>query len=120
MGNGFFAVNVTLHDTVLVDTDSREDIQGILVARVDTVKNQADNDLLPSRTTLVPEFGLLEVDDVADVLHHTVQSTGGERLVFVVVGNGNEQLGVSVVHRRTKVVTVVQGELVGITRSGRV
>jgi hypothetical protein len=49
-----------------------------------------------------------------------VQSTGCERLIFVIVGNGDQQLCVSVVHRRAKIVTIVKSEFVGITRGGGV
>jgi hypothetical protein len=120
MGNGLVAVNVLLHDTVLVDTDSREQIERALVAGVDTVEYQAHDNLLPSRAALVPELRLLQVDNVADVLHDTVQGTGGEDLVFVVVGDGDEQLGVAVVHGRTQIVAVLEGEVVGVARRGRV
>ena len=119
VSNRLVSVNVLLHDTVLVDTDSREQIKGALVAGVDTVENQAHDNLLPSWTTLVPKLGLFEVDNVADVLHDTVQGTGSKNLVFVVVGNGNEQLSVTVVHGRTQIVTVLESEVVGVTcRSG--
>jgi hypothetical protein len=56
VGHSFFSIDVTLHDTILVDTNCSENVQGILVARVDTIENQANNNLLPGRTTLVPEF----------------------------------------------------------------
>lgn len=118
MSKGFFPVHVTLHDTILVDTNGGQHVEDVLVARVDTVKDQADDDLLPGGTSFVPEFGLFEVDDFADVLHDTVQGTGRQGLVFVVVGDGDQQFSVPVVHGRPQVVTVVQGELVGIA-SGR-
>ena len=114
MSNGLISVNVLLHDTVLVDADSGEQVESTLVAGVNTVENQAHDDLLPGRTALVPELGLLQVDNVADVLHDTVQSAGSENLVFVVVGNGNEQLGVAVVHGRTQIITILEGEVVGV------
>ena len=101
VGNSLISVDIFLHDTVLVNTDGGEQVESALVARVDTVENEAHDNLLPSRTTLVPELRLLQVDNVADVLHDTVQGTGGENLVFVVVGDGDEQLGVAVVHGRT-------------------
>ena len=120
VSNGLVAVNVLLHDTILVDTNGREQIERALVARVDTVENQADDDLLPSWASLVPELGLLQVDNVADVLHDTVQSTGGEDLVFVVVCHSNQKLSMAVVHGRTQIVAVLQGEVVGVTCRGRV
>ena len=120
MSNSLVSVDILLHDTILVDTDSGEQVKSTLVARVDTVENQAHNNLLPSGATLVPELGLLQVDNVADVLHDTVQSTGSEDLVFVVVGDGDEQLGVAVVHGGTQIVTVLEGEVVGVACRGRV
>ena len=120
VGNSLVSVDILLHDTVLVNTDGCQDVQGTLVARVDTVKDQTDDNLLPCRTTLVPEFGLLKVDDFSDVLHDTVQSTGGKNLVFIVVGDGNEQLCVTVVHGRTQIVAILEGEVVGVACRGRV
>lgn len=120
MRQRFFSVNITFHDAILVDTNGGQNVQDIFITRVDTVKDQADDDLLPSRASFVPEFGFLEVDDLTDVLHGTVQGTRGKGLVFVVVGDGDQQLGVAVVHGRTKVVTIVQGELVGIASGSSV
>jgi hypothetical protein len=120
MGNGLVSVNVLLHDTILVYTDSREQVERALVAGVDTVEDEAHDNLLPSRAALVPELGLLQVDNVADVLHDTVQGAGGEDLVFVVVGDGDEQLRVAVVHGRAQIVAVLEGEVVGVARRGRV
>jgi hypothetical protein len=120
VSNSLVSVDILLHDTILVDTDRGEQIKSTLVARVDTVENQAHNNLLPSGAALVPELGLLQVDNVADVLHYTVQSTGSEDLVFVVVGDGDEQLCVAVVHCGTQIVTVLEGEVVGVACRGRV
>lgn len=120
MSDGLVSVNVLLHDTILVDTHGGEQIKSTLVAGVDTVENKADDNLLPSRATLVPELGLLQVDNVADVLHYTVQGSGGEHLVFIVVGNGNEQLGMAVVHGWTQIVAVLESEVVGVTCRSRI
>jgi hypothetical protein len=49
-----------------------------------------------------------------------VQSTGGEDLVFVVICHSNQKLSVTVVHGRTQIVAVLQGEVVGVTCRGRV
>jgi hypothetical protein len=49
-----------------------------------------------------------------------VEGTGGQHLVFVVVGDGNQQLRVSVIHGWTQVVTVVEGEVIGIAGSSSV
>lgn len=72
MGQGLFSINITFHNTILVDTNGGQDIQGIFITGVDTVENQADDDLLPGGTTLVPELGFFDVDDFPDVLHDTM------------------------------------------------
>lgn len=118
--SGLLAVNVPLHDTVLVDTNGGQEIKRALVAGVDTIENEANDNLLPSWAALVPELGLLQVDNVADVLHDTVEGTRGKHLVFVVVGDGDEQLSVSVVHGRAQIVAVLQREVVGVARGSRV
>ena len=114
---GLLSIDVTIHNTILVDTNGGQHIQRVLVAGIDTVKDQADDNLLPGRTTFVPELGLFDVDNLANVLHDTVESTGGESLVFIIVGDGDEQLGMAVIHGGTEVVAIVQGELVGVTSS---
>jgi hypothetical protein len=114
------AVNVLLHDTVLVDADRRQQVEGALVAGVDAVEDEAHDNLLPGRAALVPELGLFQVDNVADVLHDAMQGAGGQNLVFVVVGNCDEQLRVAVVHGRAQIVAVLQREVVGVARGGRV
>src|ERR1700753_698019 len=98
MSSGLSAINVFLHDTVLVDTNCGENIQSSLVTWVNTVENEADDNLLPSWATLVPEFRFFQVDDFTNVLHDTMQSSGSENFVFVVVCNCNKKLGVTVVH----------------------
>lgn len=95
------SIDISLHDTVLVDTNGCENIEGTLVAGIDTIEYQANDDFLPCWTAFVPEFRLLQVHDLTNVLHYTVQCAGGEHLVFVIVGNGNEQLSMSVVHSWT-------------------
>jgi hypothetical protein len=120
VSDGLLSINVALHDAILVDTNGSEQVESALVAGVDTVENKAHNNLLPSRTTLVPELGFLEVDNVTNVLHDTVQGTCSEDLVFIVVGDGNQQLSVTVVHGRAQIVTVLQSEVIGITGCGSV
>lgn len=72
MSNGLPTVNVTLHYSILVDTNGSQHIQRVLVAGINSIKDQADHNFLPRRTSLVPEFRLLQIDDIADILHHTV------------------------------------------------
>lgn len=115
MSDRLATVNILFHDAILVDTDRGQHVQGVFVAGLDTVENQTDHNLLPGRASLVPELRLLQIDDIADILHHTVQGSGSQHLVFVVVGNGDQQLGVSVVDGRAQVVSVPQGEFVGVT-----
>lgn len=114
MSNGLLAVNILLHDSILIDTNRRKDIQRLLVAGINTVKDEANDDLLPRWATLVPELRALQVDNIADVLHHTVQRARGEDLVFVVIGDGDQQFSVAVVHSRTQIVAVLERELVGV------
>jgi len=115
-----FAINVLLHDTVLVDANGRQHIECALVARIDTVEHQAHDNLLPRWAAFVPELRLLQADDIAYVLHHPVQRARRKRLVLVVICDGNQQLRMSVVHRRAKIVPIFEGEVVGIAGRGRV
>lgn len=117
---GVSAINISLHDAILVDANGREEIEGALVARVDTVENQANNNFLPRWATFVPELGSLEVDNVANVLHNTVKCTGSQDLIFVVCGDSNQQLGVPVVHRWAQIIPVLEGKVVGIASSSGV
>lgn len=118
VGNGIVAVNILLHHTILVYTDSGKHVKNVLVDLLDTIKNQADYNLLPGRATPVPERRLLQVHYVPDILHDAVECSREENLVFVVVGNGNKKLGVPVVHARAQIVTILESEVVGIA-SGR-
>ena len=120
MSDGFLAVNVSLHHTILINANCCQDIKRVFVTRVNSVKDKADDNLLPGWATLVPELGLFDVDNVTNVLHDTMERTGGKHLVFVVVGDGNEQLRVTVVHGRTQVVSVLEGEFVRVTCSSSV
>lgn len=120
MCDGLPSVDVLLHHSVLINTDCCQHIQRVLVARIDTIENETDHNLLPRRSTLVPELGLLQVDDIADILHDTVQGTRRQDLVFVIVCDGDQQFGVSIVDRGPQVITVPQRELVRITRGRRV
>jgi hypothetical protein len=113
-------INVFLHDTILENTDSRKNIESVLVARLYSVENETDHNLLPSWTSLVPELGLFEVDDITNVLHDTVECTSSQDLVLRVVGDCDEKLGVTVVHGLTEIVTILQGKVVGIASSSSV
>ncbi len=120
MGHGLAAVDVALHHAILIDADGGEHVECLPIAGVDAVEHQTDDNLLPGRPTLVPEFGLLEVDDVANVLHDAVQGAGRQDLVFVVVGDGDQQLRVTIVHGRAQIVAILEREIIGIARRRRV
>lgn len=120
MGDGLLSVDVTLHDPVLIDADGGKTVEHVLVAGVDAVEDEGDDDLLPGGTAFVPELGLFDVDNVADVLHDAVKRARGQHLVFVVVGDGDEEFGVAVVHGGPQVVAIVEGEVVGIAGGRRI
>lgn len=56
MSRGLLAVDVTLHDTILVNADGGKQVESALVARVDTIEDETDDNLLPRGATLVPEL----------------------------------------------------------------
>ncbi len=113
---GVFPVDVVFHDSILVDPYSCQQVEGLLVAGADPVKDQADDDFLPRGASLVPELGSFQVDNVADVLHDTVEGACCEDPVLIVVGNRDEKFGVAVVHGGTEVVAIPQCEVVGVAR----
>jgi len=117
---GFLSVNVLLHDSVLVDTDCRQDIQCTFVARIDTVEHQTYYNFLPCRTSFVPEFRLFEVYNIADVLHDAVERSSSQDFVLVVVCDGDQKLSMTVVHGRSEIVAVLQCEVVRIASSSGV
>src|ERR1700712_4337355 len=98
MCSGFATINVFLHDTVLVNTDSSKEIECSLVTRINTIENHADDNLLPGWTTFAPKLGFLQVDNVTNVLHDTVKCSCSQNLVFIVVCNGNQKFSVAIVH----------------------
>lgn len=116
MRRRLLSIDTFLHDAILIDTDSSKHIKRVLVTRIDAVENQTYHDFLPRRSTFVPEFGLLDVDNVSNVLHYTMQRTGGQDLVLVVVCDGDQKLRMTIVHGWTKVVAVPEREVVGIAR----
>ncbi|KAI6765726.1 hypothetical protein HG530_006796 [Fusarium avenaceum] len=113
----FLAVDVLLQNAILVDTNSCKDVENVLVHFVETIKDKTHHDLLPSWTSLVPELGALKVHNVSNILHRSVERSREEHLVLVVIGDGDEELGVTVVHARTEVEAVAQGEVVRVTCS---
>lgn len=115
MRDSFPAVDRALHDAVLVDSNCGQHVECVFIAGIDAIKNQGANNLLPGRATLVPEFRLLQIHNISNVLHDTVQRTRRQNFVFVVICDGDQKLGVSVIHSRSQVVTVAQSELVGVT-----
>lgn len=120
MSSRLLVVDFFLHDTILIDTKGREEIQGLLITRINAIKNQADNDLLPRGAAFIPKLGFLEIDDIAHVLHDAVQGAGSQHLILVVVRDGDEQLCVAVVHGGAQIIPVLQREVAGVARRGRV
>jgi hypothetical protein len=49
------AINVLLHDTVLENTHSLQNVQSSGIARVNSVKNKSDDNFLPSRRITIPK-----------------------------------------------------------------
>lgn len=118
------SVDLFLHDTILIHTDSGQNIQHSLVHGLETVNDECHGDLLPSRHALLrrpaPILGLLGLADVSNVQHHTVQRASVERLVLVIGGDRDEQLGLPVVHLRAQTVAGGLGEVIWVTGSRRV
>lgn len=114
MCGSLLSVNVLLHDAILIDTKRCKQIKRALVARVNTIKDQTDNNLLPCWTALVPELGLLEVNNIADILHNTVHGTRCQHFILIVRRDGNKQLSVSVVHSWSEIVAIFEGEIIRI------
>lgn len=120
MSSSLLAVNILLHHTILVDANSREDVQSVFVARINAVKHQTHNDFLPGRSTFVPKLGFLQIDNIADVLHDPMKRPRCEHLVFVIIGNSDTKLRMTIIDRRAEIVTILQGEFVGVTSSSSV
>jgi hypothetical protein len=118
VGNGLLAVNLLLHDAILVDTYGGEDVQNILVHVVEAVDDEGDSDLLPAGVALLgattPVLGLLGLADVTDVKHDTVEGASVEGLVLVVRGDGNQELSLAVVHPGAEVPAVLSGEVIRV------
>lgn len=72
MRNSLASINILLHDPVLVNTYSRQNVENILITGLNAIKDKANHDLLPCRTPLAPELRFLEVHDISDILHNTV------------------------------------------------
>lgn len=90
MSRGLFVVDLFLHDTILVDTNGSQGIQGLFIARIDTVEDHSDNDLLPGSPTFIPEFGFFEVNDIPHIFHDTMQGSGSQNSVLIVICDGNQ------------------------------
>ena len=112
------SANILLDNLILVQTDGSEHIQHVLVDLFETVKHETDDNFLPRRTTLVPEGRLLEVYNVPNVLHDAMQRTRQEHLVFVVVRDCDQELGVTVVHSGAQAVAILERKVIGIAGGG--
>ena len=100
VSHGFLTVDVLLHDAVLIYSNRREYIKDVLVDLIDAIKDQTDHDLLPSRAALIPESRLLQIDDVANILHSPVERSGKEDFILIIVRDGDHELCVPIVHPR--------------------
>lgn len=114
MCNSVLPIDISLHDSILIHSDGRQHIQCVFVARIDSIENQGDDDFLPRGSSLIPEFGFLQINDIPDVLHHSVERPRRQHLIFVVIGNRNQQFGMAVIHGRAQVVAIAQGKFVRI------
>lgn len=115
MSHCLSAINIMLHDTILINSDGRKEVKGLFIAWFDSVEDQADDNFLPCRTSLVPELGLFQVHDILNILHDVVQGSSGKNFILIVVSNCDQHFGVSVVHGSAKVVSVLQSELIRVT-----
>jgi len=118
--HGLLAVNILLHHTILVYTDCREYVQGIFITWINPIKDEANHNLLPCGSTLIPKLRLLNVDNLSDILHDTMQRACGEHLIFIVISDGDEELRMSVIHCWAQVVPILQGEFVGVAGSSSI
>lgn len=114
------AVYILLHDTVLVDANCGQHVQAVLIAGLNAVEDQTDNNLLPRWASLIPELGSFQVNNIPNILHYSVQSTRRQDLVFVIVGYRNKQLGMPIIDSRPKIVSIAQSELVGVACRRRI
>ena len=106
VGDGILSIDLLFHDTVLVYTDSGQNIQDGLVHGLEAIDDQSDGDPLPTRAAFLcgplPVFGLLRLADIADVQHHAMECAGVEGLVFVIRRNCNQDIGLPPPYLLTK------------------
>jgi len=72
----FSAHNVSFHDAVLIYAHRRQSVEHPLVARINAIHHEAEDNLLPRRPAFVPKGGPTGTDYVAEVLHDTVVGSG--------------------------------------------
>lgn len=120
MRHRFSAIDRPLHDSVLIHPDRGQHVEGVLVTGVNSIKNQATHDLLPGRPSFVPEFRSFQIDDIPNILHHSVQGSCRQDLVFIVIRDGDQELCVSVIHGWPQIVAIAQAKLVRIAGGRRV
>lgn len=84
MSHRVFTVDLFLHNTILVDSDRRQDIQDRLIHGLKTVDNKGDRNPLPPWDTFLrappPVFGLFRLANVTNIqpvvnesLNHEIQ-----------------------------------------------
>ena len=81
MGGDRLVVDNVFSDSVLVNTHGGKDVQGLWVDLGTTIRNNADDDLLPGIRT--PGTRTVAGGEMANVLHHTVHGSGEKNLIFL-------------------------------------
>lgn len=106
MCHGLFSINIMLHYSILIYADCGQDIKSVLIAGTNTIENKTDNDLLPRRSSFVPELCLLQIDNISNILHNSMKSSSSKNFIFVVIGNGNEYLCMSIEHGSPQIISI--------------
>lgn len=79
MCDSVLAVNLLLHDTILIYANSSKDVQNALVHGVKSIANERDADLGPGGLaalhTALPILGLLRLANVSNVQHNAMERT---------------------------------------------
>lgn len=91
MGGDGLVVDNVLGDTILVDTHGGKDVEGLGVNLCTTIRDNADDDLLPG--IRAPGAGAVAGGKMANVLHDTMHCSCEENLIFLLVLERNKQKG---------------------------
>lgn len=100
-----FSIHLLLHDTVLVNTHSGQEIEHALIHWLQTIDDESDYNPLPTWHTFFgsspPVLGLLCLANITNVQHDTMERTSIECLVFIVRCDSNENFSLAVVELRS-------------------